>query len=192
MTADQKQKTLKSIRRDISLKFPVHIQHYCPLVNSAMWKPLPQRINSQPLRVTRHPVLVSRKYWTYDAEHHLMIWYSFGSWSSLMLKRSRCSVQRLVSIDKSGRCPVRGLTSLSTAPSLQPFPALEHQKRSHHRYLVDTKWPRFDGKGQGGVNDRQTIANVMMIALINVILPAIKERWLAVIHGMSRRPRLPL
>ena len=139
---------------------------------------------------------VSQKYWTYDAENNLDDLRFFGRHDQYkMLKDFGAYVAQRLKVNRDHRLEdaLSELDIIINRTILPTIPALNTKTDPIIDTLVDTKYRVLDltGMGQGVLTSvNNPSMNVMMIAYLNVILPALKNGDLVVIHGLSRLTKI--
>lgn len=139
---------------------------------------------------------VSKKYWTYDAENNLDDLRFFGRHDQYkMLKDFGAYVAQRLKVNRDHRLEdaLSELDIIINRTILPTIPALNTKTDPIIDTLVDTKYRVLDltGMGQGVLTSvNNPSMNVMMIAYLNVILPALKNGDLVAIHGLSRLTKI--
>ena len=139
---------------------------------------------------------VAQKYWRYDAESNLddLRFYGQHDQYKVLSDFGAYVAQRLkVNRDKRLEDALSELDMIVNRTILPTIPALNTKTDDCIDTLVNTKYRVVDltGMGQGVLTavDNPSM-NVMAIAYLNVILPALKNGDLVVFHGLSRLTKI--
>lgn len=138
----------------------------------------------------------SNKYWVYDAQNHLedIRFYSKHE-QYKMLKDFGAYVAQRMKVNQDGELKgsLSELNNIINRTILPTIPSLNTKTDPIIDVMVDTKYRVLDltGMGQGVLTtiDNPSM-NVMAIAYLNILLPAMKNGDLIVFHGMSRMTKI--
>lgn len=138
----------------------------------------------------------SNKYWVYDAQNHLddIRFYSKHEQYKMLKDFGAYVAQRMkVNQDSELKGALSELNTIINRTILPTIPSLNTKTDPIIDIMVDTKYRVLDltGMGQGVLTtiDNPSM-NVMAIAYLNILLPAMKNGDLIVFHGMSRMTKI--
>lgn len=178
--------------------FPSHINNIIALLGQ--FRDVKQLSTTDKFAAIARDILiaffVTNKYWVYDAKNHLsdLRFYSRHD-QYKMLKDFGSYVAQRLKVNRDHRLSeaLSELDIIINGTILPTIPALNTRTADIVDTFVNTKYRVLDltGMGQGVLTavDNPSM-NVMMIAYLNVLLPALKNKDLIVIHGMSRLTKI--
>lgn len=178
--------------------FPSHINNIIALLGQ--FRDVKQVSTTDKFAAIARDILISffvtNKYWVYDAKNHLsdLRFYSRHDQYKMLKDFGSYVAQRLkVNRDHRLEEALSELDVIINRTILPTIPALNTRTHPVVDKFVNTKYRVLDltGMGQGVLTavDNPSM-NVMMIAYLNVLLPALKNKDLIVIHGMSRLTKI--
>jgi hypothetical protein len=174
--------------------FPSHINNIIALLGQ--FREIKQVSTTDKFAAIARDILiaffVTNKYWVYDAENNLGELRFYGRHDQYkMLKDFGSYVAQRLKVNRDSRLEeaLSELDIIINRTILPTIPAMNTKTDDSIDQLVNTKYRVLDltGMGQGVLTavDNPSM-NVMMIAYLNVLLPALNNGDLVVIHGMSR------
>lgn len=178
--------------------FPSHINNIIALLGQ--FRDVKQVSTTDKFAAIARDILIAffitNKYWVYDAKNHLsdLRFYSRHDQYKMLKDFGSYVAQRLkVNRDQRLEEALSELDIIINRTILPTIPALNTQTDPIVDTFVNTKYRVLDltGMGQGVLTavDNPSM-NVMMIAYLNVLLPALKNKDLIIIHGMSRLTKI--
>lgn len=179
-------------------RFPVHINNIIALLSQ--FRDVDRISTTDKFAAIARDIAISfyitNKYWMYNAENNLSDLRFFGRHDQYkMLKDFGSYIAQRLKTNRDHRLEdaLSELDIIINRTILPTIPSLNTQTDPIIDQMVNTKYRVVDltGMGQGAITSVDNPSmNVMMIAYLNIIIPALKNGDLVVIHGMSRTAKI--